>query len=587
MLDLRIYRAAFVPILFVLVVAAFSLQTRPTAIQTALPPDAFDAPRAFRLLDDLAQRYPDRAPGSSGDLALAGAVQRTFGATDFEVTTTDVGADTVDGERTLRTVIAARPGRVNRAIVILAHRDAQGSPAKASLSGTAALLELSRLLNGRTTRRTIVLVSTSGGSGGNAGAEDWAKRVRAPVDAVLVLGDMAGVTQRRPQVVGWSNTSGIAPQRLMRTVEQAVGEEAGIGGSASTRSIMQALRLAFPFTVSEQGVIDAQGLPAVLLSASGELGPSAGTPVSEQRMEGMGRAALRSLTALDEGPDVVPGSPQSTVQVRNQLLPLWAVRLLGAAAFLPALLAAIDGLARVRRRREPILPWLAWILAIGSPLLAAGLVLMLLRVVGLVTAPPAPVFPGAIGVSIGVLVVAAAVVVLGYLMVWPLLRRLAPTAGGGGAGIALALLTQLLAWIVWLSNPYAALFLVPAVHLWLLAVAPEMRGGRVWRLAFVVLPIVPFVLAGLAYAVALNTNPLQLGWIGLLAIAGGHVSPLSLVLWAFVIGCGLAALIIAMATEPAQPQRAGFAGAGQVRSRGPITYAGPGSLGGTDSARRR
>lgn len=585
MLDLRIYRAAFVPILFVLVVAAFSLQTRPSPIQTALPPDAFDAPRAFRLLDDLAQRYPDRAPGSQGDLGLAGAVQRTFEATDFEVTTTDVDAETVDGERSLRTVIAARPGRVNRAVVILAHRDAQGTPAKASLSATAALMELSRLLNGRTTRRTIVLVSTSGGSGGNAGAEAWAKRVAAPVDAVLVLGDMAGVTQRRPQVVGWSNTSGIAPQRLMRTVEQAVSVESGPPGQ--TRSIMQALRLAFPFTVSEQGVIGAQGLPAVLLSASGELGPAAGAAVSEQRMEGMGRALLRSLTALDEGPDVLPGTPQSTVQVRYQLLPLWAIRLLGAVAFLPALLAAIDGLARVRRRREAILPWMAWILAIGSPLLAAGLVLMLLRVVGLVTAPPAPVFPGAIGISAGVLVVAAAVVILGYLMVWPLLRRLAPTAGGGGAGIALALLTQLLAWVVWLGNPYAALFLVPAVHLWLLAVAPEMRGGRAWRLVFVVAPVIPFLLAALAYAVALNTGPVQLGWIGLLAIAGGHVSPLSLVVWSFLVGCGLSALIIALATRPARPERKGLTGPNQVLSRGPLTYAGPGSLGGTDSARRR
>jgi hypothetical protein len=325
----------------------------------------------------------------------------------------------------------------------------------------------------------------------------------------------------------------------------------------------------------------------VLLSASGELGPAADAPVSEQRMEGMGRALLRSLTALDEGPDVRPGTPQSKVQVRNQLLPLWAVRLLGAVAFLPPLLAAIDGLARVRRRREAILPWLAWILAIGSPLLAAGLVLMLLRVVGLVTAPPAPVFPGAIGVSVGVLVVAAAVVILGYLMVWPLLRRLAPTAGGGGGGIALALLSQLLAWIVWIGNPYAALFLVPAVHLWLLAVAPEMRGGRGWRLVFVVAPVIPFVLAALAYTIALNTNPVQLGWIGLLAIAGGHVSPLSLVVWSFLIGCGLSALIIALATEPARPERKGVAGPGQVLSRGPLTYAGPGSLGGTDSARRR
>jgi len=154
-------------------------------------------------------------------------------------------------------------------------------------------------------------------------------------------------------------------------------------------------------------------------------------------------------------------------------------------------------------------------------------------------------------------------------------------------GIALALLTQALAWIVWIGNPYAALFLVPAAHLWLLAAAPEMRGGRGWRLAFVVLPAVPFALAALAYAVALDANPVQLGWTGLLAIAGGHVSPLSLVVWSFLIGCGLSVLVVALSTEPARPDRKGFVGPGQVRSRGPLTYAGPGSLGGTESARRR
>ncbi len=585
MLDLRIYRAAFAPILLVLVVAAFSLQARPGPISTDLPPDAFDGARAFRLLDDLAQRYPDRAPGSAGDRGLADAVERAFRATDFETTTTDTSAETIDGERTLRTVIAARPGSLNRAIVVLASRDARGVPAKADLSATATLMELARLLNGRNTRRTIVLVSTSGGSGGAAGAAEWAKGVSAPVDAVLVLGDMAGVRQRRPQVVGWSNASGIAPQRLLRTVAHAVTQEAGPPGD--TRTTMQALRLAFPFTVSQQGAIDAQGLPAVLISASGELGPASDAPVSEQRLESMGRATLRSLTALDQGPDVQPPSPQSVVQVRNRLLPLWAVRLLGAACLLPALLAAIDGLARVRRRHEPVLSWVAWVVAIGSPLLAAALVLVLLRVVGLVTAPPNPVPPGAVGVSIGVLVVAVAVVALGYLMVWPLLRRLAPGAGGGGAGIALAIVTQALTWTVWLTNPYAALFLVPAVHLWLLACAPELRGGRGWRLALIVVPALPFALAALAYAVALDAGPLQLGWIGLLAVAGGHVTPLSLVVWSLLIGCGLSALVIAQATQPTRSARPGAGGGGPVLSRGPLTYAGPGSLGGTDSARRR
>ena len=57
--------------------------------------------------------------------------------------------------------------------MILAHRDASARGAEAELSGTAALLELARVFAARETQRTIVLVSTSGGSGGDAGAADF------------------------------------------------------------------------------------------------------------------------------------------------------------------------------------------------------------------------------------------------------------------------------------------------------------------------------------------------------------------------------------------------------------------------------
>ena len=83
-------------------------------------------------------------------------------------------AQTIDGERTLSTVIAQRPGASGGApIVIVAHRDAAApvrSAPEAELSGTAALLELARVFAARETQRTIILVSTSGGSGGDAGA---------------------------------------------------------------------------------------------------------------------------------------------------------------------------------------------------------------------------------------------------------------------------------------------------------------------------------------------------------------------------------------------------------------------------------
>src|ERR1700727_470454 len=182
MLNGRLYRAAFLPFALALALAAFSLTGSPGPLRSTLAPDAFEGSRAFAEIGSLAREFPDRSPGGDGDRGLAARVTaqlRGLGGTaggGFTVRTHRFSAQTVDGERELTNVIAVRPGSTGaRPLAILAHRDAtSGSPARAELSGTAALLELARVFAARETQRTIVLVSTSGGSGGDAGALDFA-----------------------------------------------------------------------------------------------------------------------------------------------------------------------------------------------------------------------------------------------------------------------------------------------------------------------------------------------------------------------------------------------------------------------------
>ena len=74
MLDVRVYRAAFLPALVALFVAAFSLADRPVPTTTGLSADAFDSSNAFgdssrpqrNSLNELARTFPNRAPGRSG-----------------------------------------------------------------------------------------------------------------------------------------------------------------------------------------------------------------------------------------------------------------------------------------------------------------------------------------------------------------------------------------------------------------------------------------------------------------------------------------------------------------------------------------
>ncbi len=583
MLDPRIYRAAFLPILFALVLVAFSLRDQPRPLTTTLAPDAFDGASAFAQLESLAAAAPLRRPGSAGDRLVADRVADVLRANGFRVRTSDEAGQTVDGERELTTVLGERVGFSNRRIIVVAHRDALGRGAKAELSGTAGLLELARVLGGRTLKRTLVLASTSGGSAGAAAAEALAADPGGPVDAVIVLGDLAGTGTNRPLVVPWSCGTAIAPPELRRTVEAAVADETGLHAGGD-RPAVQFARLAFPLTAGEQGPFDARGIPAVLVSASGELSPPANTPVSAQRLTAFGRVVLRSIGALDQGEELP--SPSAYVVLERKVLPAWPVRLLAAALVLPVLLAAVDALARVRRRRERVGAWLVWLAAGCLPFLLAGLFAIALFRSGLLEAAPgAPAAADAVAVSGVALVAVLVVAVLCWLVLRPVVVRLAgleATAPGAGAATATLLVLCAVALAIWLVNPFACLLLVPALHLWLLAVAPEVELPRAVRLLLFAIGLLPPLLIAYAYSRQLGLGGVELAQTGLLLVASGAIGVVSLLVWSIVLGCTAAVLVILLRAAHGRD-----AIEAPVTVRGPATYAGPGSLGGTESALRR
>lgn len=596
MLDPRLYRAALAPVLFALILAAFSLQDLPRPIRTTLVPDAFQGQRAFQDLQDMAAQYPRRRPGDAADEALARRVGQELqtagpagGPRPFSVRSERLTGETIDGERSLVNVVASRAGSAGAQIVVVAHRDAAKPGSVAELSGTAALVELGRVLAAGNVNRTITLVSTSGGSGGAAGARALAGRLGGgPVDAVLVLGDMASARTHKPWVVSYSNGYGMAPVRLTRTVQDAVKGGAG-SDAGGPRAVTQWARLAVPLTVSEQGELGRAGLPAVLLSASGERGPAANAKVSQATLQRFGRAALRSIAALDGGPDI-GGGPQPSIITQRKVLPSWSVRVLVGALLLAPLLVAVDGFARLRRRREPIGRGLVWTLAGALPLLVACAFAVALASTGLLDAsPPAPVPKGAIpldGSAKAALVSVLLVFVLCWLVLRPFAVRLsgaarAPQAPGTAGALLLVLVS--VAVITWISNPYAAALMVPGLHAWLLILAPGVRLRRGVAMTLVVVGLLPLAGLVLADARSLGLGPLDVSWMGLLLVAGGHIGVWTWTLWSLFLAA--AAGVAAIALRPPPPLEA--ASAPDITVRGPLGYAGPGSLGGTESALRR
>jgi hypothetical protein len=596
MLNGRLYRAAFAPFVLALAVAAFSLTGRPAPMRSTLAPDAFDGSQAFSELDALARRFPDRRPGSSGDRALAGYIEATLrglGGTaggGFQVHTRELKAQTIDGERTLQTIVAQRPGATGQApILIVAHRDAAARGARAELSGTAALLELARVFAARETQRTIVLVSTSGGSGGDAGAADFAAHHPGPYDAAIVLGDLAGTRSRKPFVVPFSDALGSAPAQLQRTVEDAIKQETG-ADAGSPSGFGQLAHLALPLTVGEQGPLDAAGIPAVLVQASGEPGPRARAPVAATRLEALGRSVLSAVDALDAGPELRPAM-QSGLSIQRKTIPSWALRLLLGTLLLPPLIVVADGLARARRRRVAVARWSLWTLTCAAPFLLAAAFVIALGALGIVSAPSAPVPPAGLsfdGAAAAAVLATLLVLALAWLL-WPAsIRRIGLRArpSADGAGVAMSLVLLAVAVVVWIVDPLGALVLLPALHLWLLLASPELRPRPPVALALVALGLLPLVALAGFYAADLDLGLGRAAWMGALLLAGGHVGAPGALLWSLGLGCAAAATLLALTSVVSQ-SRGDDGDFREITIRGPLSYAGPGSLGGTQSALRR
>ncbi|MET0614163.1 MAG: hypothetical protein ABW142_01865 [Thermoleophilaceae bacterium] len=536
MIEPRIYRAAFVPALLAVVLTMFSFQSRPGPLRQGLPADVlFDGNQAAELATRIATQEPDRRAGSTGDRATAQLVADTFAARGFAGgggARPVVQRFTSDDKR-LVNVVGRRAGSSRRQIVIVAARDAGSVPdAPVSAADTAALMQVARVYQGRPSKKTLVLASIDGSHVGQAGARRLVEVLPEPdlVDAVVVVSAL-GSRHGGPPVQAWSNDSTRTGIALQRTVAESIRLELGSapGGSGM---FGQLARLSFPIGIGAQGVLLDSGYDAVRISGSGELPPSGSGPpeaIDPDRLGGLGRAALRTLTALDEGPRPEHG-PKSYVQAVSQVLPGWVLSLLAGALLLPVLVASVDAFARARRRHIDVLRWLRWLGAWVAPFLAALAAAQFLALVDATPSPPAaPVPPDDLpldGPALAVLAGVAAAMVLAYFLARWLAARPDPELGQTpdlGAGVALGLTIAAGSVLLWLANPYAGLLTVPAAHLWMLLALTRPLPNRRVRAALIAVGVAPAAAVAIYYMFALSVDPLSGLWYVLMLVTGQSV----------------------------------------------------------------
>ena len=477
----RLYRGTWLLVGLPLLVAAFSV-ARPTPLPRAFLPE-FDGAAAKQLATDLATNDPNRFPGALGPVQWFKEQLAPYG---LPIRTERFSAVIPGHGRVhMQNVIAEAVGRSPRTIVVMAHRDNDGSGpgANDNASGTAMLIQLARAygsLPGSSAgtlrpNHTILFVSTDGGAFGALGAAHFVAHspLAHDVGAVIDLDSVGGDGPIRLELNG--DTPRTPSATLVETASARVAAQTG-RTPAHDSILRQLVDLGFPFSLYEQAPFIAHGIGAVTLTTARDNPPDPFGDVPQRlrvdKLDEVGRSAQDLLGTLDEGLEFAQGT-SSFIFLGSRMIRGWAIELVLIACLLPFLVAAVDLFARCRRRRIPLAPALR---ALRSRLGFWVWVVVLFEVFGLLGAwpdgAPRPVSPrseAATNWPVGMLLVLALLALAGWFVTR---ERLVPrhdvTSEEELAGHTAALLALgALSLVVVATNPYALLFLLPSLHAWL------------------------------------------------------------------------------------------------------------------------
>jgi Peptidase family M28 len=494
--NARLYRGTWLFVGLPLLVLAFSV-ARPAALQPPNLPPAFDADAARLLAADLAATAPDRAAGTPGAASAVRWFREQLKPYGFIVRSESFTAQVPNrGRVRFVNLLASKAGLSRKTIVVMAHRDDDGTGAGANdnASGTAALLELARAYapSGNAARvrlpYTLLFLSTDGAVAGGVGAAWFAAHAAEAPDviAVLNLDAVAGAGRPRLELAGDSPRS--AAPGLVETVRAQLAAETGADPSRPS-ALRQLVDLGFPYSRYEQAPFVSRGVPAVTITTAGDR-PRSGradtvAALHSGRLLQIGRATQNVLDALQQGIALSPG-PASYVYLGSRIVRGWAIELVLAAMLLPFLAAAVDLFARCRRRRVRIAPALRSYRSRLGFWAWCGVLFGFFALVGAwpkgAARPPAldtVRWPAAALAGIAILAGLAWFLVRDRLLPRRQVRAEEELAGHTAALLALGVVALL----VVATNPFALLFVLPSLHVWLWL--PQVRLSRPWVRAIV------------------------------------------------------------------------------------------------------
>jgi hypothetical protein len=489
----RLYRVLLVAALLLVVLAALAVQH----LTPPPPPDhsiRISGASVMQEARDISAAEHSASgtcceAGSAGELAGAQVMAEKLQPFDHAAHASAFAADLPWRSQPvpMANVVAYAKGAQPGVIAVVAHRD--GDAVETAVS-QAMLVELSRALKPVPLRRSLVLISTDGGSTGGQGAAHFATTspVADQVVAAITLESVAGPAGGGSKLLIRSNAPRGTSSRLITAIRQAAGL-AGLNPPAVPGVIDQMIGYAVPYAPTEQSPLIAHQIPAAGVTAAGGPKPRSFAQVDQTQLGETATAIAQVVQTLDSAPSIDQGGSPALYS-GSSAVRAWLIQVALIALLVPTAGCVLVLVAAARRRRVPLAPGM-WALGWRVSTWLVGMVTMwaLTIVPGrLLPSVDSPPLPHRTGVTwAGVLLVVLIATLYWRFVSRPRLVIGITTGSERTVGFVTGLLGLLLAGVLLAAiNPYVLILIIPAAHAWLWVASASRAGIRAMLIPYAI-----------------------------------------------------------------------------------------------------
>jgi hypothetical protein len=350
-------------------------------------------------------------------------------------------------------------------------------------------------------------------------------------------------------VVASSDGTATASAQLIETAALAASQQVDLQVGAPS-ALTQLARLALPSGLGDQAPLIGEGFDAVAISSAGERPLDSADDqvddVSRESIDRFGRAVQSTVGALDFATTSPIHGPRTYIKLGSNLVPGWALTALALALIFPAAVIAAELCIRAVRGRERELgSAVVWAVAHSLPFIGVVALLYALTLVGLVPNPPFPFDPGLYGLGLrGAATFVLMALVAGASVFALRARHITVASAPDGALAAAGALAVVACLVIWLANPYLALLVAPAAHVWVIA-SRATPIARVATAVAAVIALLPLIAALGAVARALDLGA-SAPWTFTIMVADGQIGLLVIVAGCLLAGSLAASVALAM-----------------------------------------